>query len=262
MPDRVSVLQIENLTKTYETGHTALNGLSLEVGEGSIYGFLGLNGAGKTTTIRIVAGLAASDSGTVRLFGREIRPGAADHLQKMGFVLDEPLYFDWMDPAEYLGFVAAMQGIEPGERGRRVEELLEFFDLRQKKGDPIATLSTGMKKKVSLAAAIIHRPRLIILDEPLEGIDALASIAIKETLTLMAARGTSIFITSHVLDTVERLCTDIGILHRGKLVLQGKTDEVRSQTRSRLNDSGFASLEELFVEAVSDSVRRHRLSFL
>jgi ABC-2 type transport system ATP-binding protein len=262
MSDGMTVLEINDLTKTYETGHRALDGLTLRVSEGSIFGFLGLNGAGKTTTIRIIAGLCAHDGGTLRIFGQEIRPGSTGHLGMMGFVLDEPLYFDWMEPGEYLDFVGAMYGLDPRERGGRVDELLEFFDLTQKAGDPIFTFSTGMKKKISLAAAIIHRPRLIILDEPLEGIDALAASAIKETLALMAGKGTTVFITSHVLDTVEKLCSDIAILHKGKQVLQARTDSIRSLTRGKLSDSTYASLEELFVEAVSDNVRRRHISFI
>jgi ABC-2 type transport system ATP-binding protein len=260
MSDRVTILDIDGLTKTFETGQRALDGLTLRVPEGSIFGFLGLNGAGKTTTIRVIAGICSYDGGSIRVFGREVTPGSTEHLRSMGFVLDEPLYFEWMDPGEYLDFVGAMYGLDPATRKQRAVELLEFFDLTQKGNDPFSTFSTGMKKKISLAAAIIHRPRFVILDEPLEGIDALAARAIKETLKLMAARGTTVFITSHVLDTVERLCSDVAILHRGRILLEAKTSEIRSQTKGRL--AGAASLEELFARSVSDRARRQHLSFL
>jgi ABC-2 type transport system ATP-binding protein len=262
MPGRVNTLELEGLVKVYETGHRVLDGLSLSVPAGSIFGFIGLNGAGKTTTIRIIAGLISKTAGSVRLFGREIDPRESDHQKVIGYVLDDPLYFDWMSPREYLEFVGTMYGLESGEAVRRTIELLDFFDLADKRDEPIWTFSTGMKKKVSLAAAIVHRPSLIVLDEPLEGIDALASSAMKETLAMMAAEGTTIFITSHVLDTVERFCTDVAIIHAGKIVLRCKTGEIRQLARGTLKNESYQSLEELFVEIVSDRVKRKHLSFL
>jgi ABC-2 type transport system ATP-binding protein len=258
----VTSLEIDGLVKVYDTGHRALDGLSLSVPPGSIFGFIGLNGAGKTTTIRIIAGLISKTAGSVRLFGEEIDPRQSERQREIGYVLDKPLYFDWMSPREYLEFAGAMYGLESPEGARRTSDLLEFFDLADRRDDPIETLSTGMKKKVSLAAAIIHRPRLIVLDEPLEGIDALAASAIKETLAMMAAEGTTIFITSHVLDTVERFCTDIGIIHDGRIVLQCKTGEIRKLARGTLKKENYRSLEELFVEVVSDKVKQKHLPFL
>lgn len=262
MPGLVNPLELRGLVKVYETGHRVLDGLSLSVPAGSIFGFIGLNGAGKTTTIRIVAGLISKTAGSVRLFGREIDPRESDHQKEIGYVLDDPLYFDWMSPRQYLEFVGTMYSLERGEAIRRTDELLDFFDLAGKRDEPIGTFSTGMKKKVSLAAAIVHRPRLIILDEPLEGIDALAASAIKETLTMMAAEGTTIFVTSHVLDTVERFCTDVAIIHAGKIVLSCKTGEIRTLARGTFKNESYRSLEELFVEIVSDRVKRKHLSFL
>lgn len=262
MSDRVNAIEVDTLVKTYPTGHRALDGLTMTVKEGTILGFLGLNGAGKTTTIRIIAGLLSPDSGRVRVFGNEITGSSRDHLRFMGFVLDEPLYFEWMNPVEYLTFVGAMQEIPQPDLSGRVDELLDFFDLSGKLGDPIDTLSTGMKKKISLAAAILHRPRLVVLDEPLEGIDALAASAIKETLGMMARTGTTVLITSHVLDTIERLCSDIAILHKGRMVCEARTEEIRARAATGLAPEGRASLEELFLRTVSSRVRRHHLSFL
>jgi ABC-2 type transport system ATP-binding protein len=177
-------------------------------------------------------------------------------------VLDEPLYFEWMTGPEYLSFVGAMYGLSNTETSRRSGELIDFFNLNEKRDARIGTFSTGMKKKISLAAAVIHRPKLIVLDEPLEGIDAVASSAIKETLTLMASNGTTILITSHVLDTVEKFCTDIGILHKGKVLLQCKTVDIRSRAKSMVSDKTFGSLEELFVDLVSEKQHAKSLSFL
>jgi ABC-2 type transport system ATP-binding protein len=262
MPDPLNILELENLEKTFDSGHRALVGLSLAVPAGSIFGFIGLNGAGKTTTIRIIAGLTAADSGTVRIGGRSLAGGDRDYLARVGFVLDEPLYFDWMAAREYLAWVGRMYGLRDSESDHRTAELLDFFDLPPTDSQPIRLFSTGMKKKVSLAAAIIHKPDLIILDEPLEGIDALAANAIKETLTLMASRGSSIFITSHVLDTVERFCSEVAILHQGRLVLRCPTGEIRQRAGTVLNRENGGSLEELFVELVAGSKIRKPLSYV
>ena len=262
MSEPVTILEVKDLTKTYVSGHRAVDGLSLSVPQGSIFGFVGLNGAGKTTTIRIIAGLCDKDSGSVRVFGKEIGDHDASYKRRVGFVLDEPLYFEWMSTSEYLRFVGMMYGLDRSEVNGRTEELLEFFDLGGKTHEPIAVLSTGMKKKVSLAAAIIHKPGLIILDEPLEGIDALASSAIKESLSLMASKGATIFITSHVLDTVERFCTEVAIIHEGKSLLQCRTDEIRSLARGTLAKASYQSLEELFVDLVSEKARTKHLSWL
>ena len=262
MPDPLNILELEKLEKTFDTGHRALDGLTLAVPAGSIFGFIGLNGAGKTTTIRIIAGLTSPDTGTVKIGGRSLAGGDRNYLARIGFVLDEPLYFDWMSAREYLVWVGRMYGLPGAESDHRTAELLDFFDLPPTDSQPIRQFSTGMKKKVSLAAAIIHKPDLIILDEPLEGIDALAANAIKETLTLMASRGSSIFITSHVLDTVERFCSEVAILHQGRLALQCPTGEIRQRAGAILNREKGGSLEELFVELVAGSRQRKQLSYV
>jgi ABC-2 type transport system ATP-binding protein len=262
MPDGVNILEIVGLKKTYDSGHRALESLSLAVPKGAVFGFLGLNGAGKTTTIRIIAGLCDKDDGSIRLFGKELEEHDTSYKRIVGFVLDEPLYFDWMSAPEYLRFVGTMYGVPQGEVDARTNELVDFFDLSTKANDPIATFSTGMKKKVSLASAIIHKPELIILDEPLEGVDALAANAIKESLTLMASKGTTVFITSHVLDTIERFCTDVAILHQGKILLQCKTNEIRTLAKGTLANTTYQSLEELFVDLLSEKTQKKRLSWL
>jgi ABC-2 type transport system ATP-binding protein len=256
-----SVIQLEKVVKTFGGGHPAVDGISLRIPTGSIFGFIGLNGAGKTTTIRMIAGLERPDAGAISLFGRALDTGDPEMRRKVGYVLDEPMYFEWMSAGEYLRFVGAMEGLDDPTVDARTTELLHFFDLEPKGGDRIESFSTGMKKKVSLAAAIIHTPSLVVLDEPLEGIDALAQSAIKETLAMMAARGTTVFITSHVLDTVERLCSEIAILHEGKIVLECRTDEIRSRVKGALPHETFDSLEELFVETVAGSMVKHQLSF-
>jgi ABC-2 type transport system ATP-binding protein len=262
MSDRINILELTNLVKTYETGHRALDNLTLQVPTGSIFGCIGLNGAGKTTMIRTIAGLLACESGTIMFDGQLIPRPDPSYKREMGYVLDEPLYFDWMSASEYLGFVGEMYGLSNQVITQRSHELLEFFDLAGKGDDPIASFSTGMKKKVSVAAAILHRPRLVVLDEPLDGIDALAASAIKETLTLMASRSVTVLITSHVLDTVEHLCNDVAIIHRGSVLLQSPTEEIHAKARHLVEASGAWSLEQLFVELVSDNAKRHPLSYV
>lgn len=263
MRDPVTILEIEKLTKAYPGGHRVLRGVSLRVDEGSVTGFIGLNGAGKTTTIRIIAGLTAADSGTIRVFGANVGPQDAHYKRDVGFVLDEPLYFDWMDAKEYLRFVGAMYGLKRHEAEHRADELLEFFDLGEAQGDLIRTYSTGMKKKVSLAAAIIHKPRLLVLDEPFEGIDVVAASSIKGAIKMMVDHGMTIMITSHVLATIERLCSHIVIIHRGRIILQGRTADVKRRARTQPHRPGEEqTLEELFIDLVSVRSDRKRLSYL
>jgi ABC-2 type transport system ATP-binding protein len=258
----MNIFEYNNVVKTFDNGVRALNGLTLAVPKGVMFGFIGLNGAGKTTTIRILAGLSKKDEGSVTLFGKELEEHEYTYKREIGFVLDQPLYFDWMTARQYLEFVGSLYHLSSQEIQQRSDELLEFFDLQNREEDPIKYYSTGMKKKISLAAAIIHNPQLIVLDEPLEGIDALAGNAIKETLMLMVKRGTTIFITSHVLDTVERLCQEIAIIHRGEILLQCPTDEIRTRMKNTTTNQTYQSLEELFVDYVSEEVRKKHLSFL
>jgi ABC-2 type transport system ATP-binding protein len=251
---RMNVVEIERLTKSFPSGVQALDGLSLTVPCGTIFGLLGLNGAGKTTTIRIIAGLERRNGGIVRLFGQDVDGLPVSLRTRIGFVLDEALYFAWMEAREYLEFVGVMQGPDDAAAAERTEELLAFFDLLPQSGDTIGTFSTGMKKKVSLAAALIHAPELLILDEPLDGIDPVAADAIKRALTLMASRGQTVMITSHVLDVVERLCTDVAVVHRGTTLIQSPVAE--------LQRTGGGSLEQLFVQLVGGGQERRPLSWL
>jgi ABC-2 type transport system ATP-binding protein len=262
MQQNMTALEVTGLIKSFRPGQRALDGLTLSVPAGSVFGLVGLNGAGKTTTIRIVAGLERRDGGTVRLFGAEVTGLDAPARRRLGFVLDEALYFDWMPVREYLTFVGTMYGLSPATVNARVDELLDFFDLTPQEAQAIGSFSTGMKKKVSLAAAVIHAPDLLILDEPLDGIDPIAAAAIKRTLGLIAARGGTVLITSHVLDTVEKLCTAIAIVHQGRTLLQCATEEIRERARRSLHAPHAGPLEELFVELVAGAPDDRTLSWL
>jgi ABC-2 type transport system ATP-binding protein len=258
----MNALELHSLRKTYDHTVKALDRLSLKVPQGVIFGFLGRNGAGKTTTINILAGFLKKDGGTIRLFGKELREDEYDYKRELGFVLDRPLYFEQMTGREYLEFVGEMYEVPRGALMCRVEELLEFLELQEKASDLIGTYSTGMKKKISLAAAIIHKPRLVILDEPLEGIDALSASEIKELLKLMARLGTTVFMTSHVLDTVERICDELAIIDRGKLVLQCEREKVREMVKHFIQTEHASSIEQLFLGLVGRKKKRDTLSWL
>jgi ABC-2 type transport system ATP-binding protein len=239
----------------------ALGGITLEVPPGGIVGLVGLNGAGKTTAIRIAADLLDADAGSVEFFGHERRPGDDTWKRETGFVLDQPPPFEWMSAAEHLSFLGTLRGLAPAVLEKRSGELLEFLELSGRRDDPIAVYSTGMKKKIAFAAAALHAPRLLVLDEPLEGIDALAAGLLRDALRRMAERGTAVLISSHILDTMEKLCDRVAVLHHGTVLLECATGEIRSMVRKAVPTETCASLEELFLDAVALHAERKHLSW-
>jgi ABC-2 type transport system ATP-binding protein len=262
MATDASDIILEDVHKTYEGGHHALNGLSLSVRRGSILGFVGLNGAGKSTTIRLLAGLEHSDEGTVTVLGSAALSRPIAISRQIGFVLDDPFYFDWLSAREYCTWVGMMYGLDEEESTHRTTELLGILDLPEDDSRLIRAFSTGMKKKVSLAAAIIHAPSLLILDEPLEAVDAVAARIIKDILMAFVARGSTIFITSHALDSVERFCTDVCIIHQGKSVVQSPMNDLSAAVRGVLGQDGGSTLEEMFVALVAQGSTGRRLSYV
>jgi ABC-2 type transport system ATP-binding protein len=260
MDENGNVIELLNLSKGFGGGPPVLDGLTLRVGRGRIFGFIGLNGAGKTTTIRIMAGLLPADSGETILFGERVVPGSGRLQGRIGYVLDEPMYFEWMSAEEYLLFAAGMYALPDGTARARAAELVDVLGLAGAGGMPIGSFSTGMKKKVSLAAAIIHHPRLLVLDEPFDGLDAVVAHAIKGILRRMAGTGTTVFVTSHALETIEKLCDSIAVIHGGRIVMECETRDVREKAAGILG--GSSSLEELFVGLVSDEPAKDRLSWL
>lgn len=257
-----SDIVLEQVTKSYENGHRALGGLSLAVPRGSIMGFVGLNGAGKSTTIRLLAGLEHADEGTVTVLGHPAMSRPPAVAARIGFVLDDPFYFDWLSGREYCIWTGMMYGLQRNESERRTGELLALLDLPGDDRQLIGTYSTGMKKKISLAAALIHAPSLLILDEPLEAVDAVAARTIKDILTDLATRGATVFITSHALDTVERFCTDVCIIHEGRIMVQSPMASLADAVRPLLGENAGSTLEENFVSLVAPSSTRRRLSYV
>jgi ABC-2 type transport system ATP-binding protein len=207
----------------------AVDHVDLRVDAGQFFGFLGPNGAGKSTTIRMMTGLLAPTAGTINLLGLSLEGNPVEVKRQIGVVPEGLALFDRLTANEYLNFVGRMYGLDRATAAQRTSELLDFMDLADRTKTLIVDYSHGMKKKLALAAAVIHGPKILFLDEPFEGVDAVAAGTLKTMLHNMTARGSTIFLTSHVLEIVERLCTHIGIIHRGQLVAQGSIEELRAR---------------------------------
>ncbi len=231
----------------------AVNQMDLTVDGGQFFGFLGPNGAGKSTTIRILTGLLAPTSGRIRLLGLDLEQHAVEVKRQIGVVPEGMALFDRLTGAEYLNFVGRMYGLDRATGAQRTAELLDFMQLADRPKTMIADYSHGMQKKLALAAAVIHGPRILFLDEPFEGVDAIAAGTLKAMLTRMIARGATIFLTSHVLEIVERLCSHVAIIHKGRLVAQGSLEELRAGVAASA-DLGGSSAEELAPAAPGEKL--------
>ena len=230
----------------------AVDNLNLTLRRGSFFGFLGPNGAGKSTTIKMLTGLLAPTSGTIRVLGRDIAREPLEVKRRIGVVPEDLNLFERLTGAEMLAFTGRMYGLGKAEIAERAPELLDLMELRDEPKKLIVEYSHGMKKKLSLACALIHRPEILFLDEPFEGVDAIASRTLKDLLSRLTARGLTVFLTSHVLEIVERLCSDIAIISQGKLLASGSLDELRKgiQVDGDGERSGPVSLEEYFIHIV------------
>ncbi len=247
-------IETNGLTRCFGDLH-AVDGIDLRVEPGKFYGFLGPNGAGKSTTIKMLTGLLAPTSGAIRILGEDTSdPNKAREVKRrVGVVPEEMALFDNLTGREYLTFVGRMYGLPVETVRERCEELLAMMSLDDQEKKLTLEYSHGMKKKLTLAAALIANPDLLFLDEPFEGVDAVSSRLLRETLKRCVKRGTTVFLTSHVLEIVEKLCTDVGIIAKGKLAHQDSMEQIRQS----------GSLEEKFLEIVgSDQIERQKLSWL
>jgi ABC-2 type transport system ATP-binding protein len=232
---------------------TAVDDVNLSVAPGQFFGFLGTNGAGKSTTIKMLTGLLAPTSGSIEILGQNLTANAVELKRQIGVVPEGLALFGRLTAPEYLKFVGRMYGLDAGTTAKRTRELLEFMSLAEHTQKLIADFSHGMQKKLALSAAVIHAPRVLFLDEPFEGVDAVASGTLKTMLQGMIAHGVTIFLTSHVLEIVERLCTHVAIIDKGHLVAQGTLEELRSgvQARIRGDETGAKlTLEEIFLHVL------------
>jgi ABC-2 type transport system ATP-binding protein len=259
----VPAIATENLTR--EFGNLiAVNRINLQVGAGQFFGFLGPNGAGKSTTIRMLTGLLRPTAGTVRILGMDLAEHSIEVKRQIGVVPEGLALFERLTASEYLNFVGRIYGLDRPTVARRASELIEFMQLGDRPRTLIVDYSLGMKKKLALAAAVIHTPKILFLDEPFESVDAVAAKTLKGLLQRMIERGTTAFLTSHVLEIVERLCSHVAIIHKGELVAQGSIQDLRVGAQSRqlqpgAPDNGNASkldevtLEQIFLEIVGGS---------
>ncbi len=250
MPDSPAIA-VRGLRKLYG-GKPAVDGLDLTVPRGCFFGFLGPNGAGKSTTIRMLTGLIPPSAGEIELLGMRLPDRELEIKQRIGLVPDESLLFDRLTGAEFLEFVGRMYGLGRSVAVDRARSLLELFELRDTR-KLIAEYSKGMRKRVAMAASLIHHPDLFLMDEPFEGVDAVGARMMKDILLDQVRRGATIFLTSHVLEVVERLCHRVAIIDKGRIVREGSMEELRASA---------GSLEDVFVRLVGAEHEFHELEWL
>ncbi len=231
-------LRITGLSKHF--GRPAVDGLDLTVRRGELYALLGPNGAGKTTTLRMVTGLLAPDAGTIEVMGIDMGRDASAAKQVMAWLPDDPMLYAKLKPTEYLEFVAGLWGIDARTAEPRARRLLDWLDLTKHAHELTEGFSRGMKQKLALAGALIHEPKLLILDEPLTGLDAAAARQVKDLLLAHVAEGGTVILTTHILEVAERLAQRIGIIQHGRLIAQGTLDELRAQSEG-------GTLEDVFL---------------
>ena len=239
---RPPAVVVEGLTKRFGDV-TAVDNVTFAVSEGEFFGFLGPNGAGKSTTIKVLVGLLSAQYSRIRVAGFDLKTEPMNVKASIGVMLEDPHLYDRLTSREYLQFIGRMYGLAPQEADKRTEELLDLMDLGDAANKMIVDYSTGMRKKTVLAAAMIHNPKVLFLDEPFNGIDPVASRKIKEVMNRLVAHGATIFFSSHVMELVERLCTSLAIIHRGRIHFHEPIENIRRSGRS---------LEDIFVEIAGE----------
>jgi ABC-2 type transport system ATP-binding protein len=243
MSDSSPALQLRALRKSF--GRPAVDGLDLTVRRGELYALLGPNGAGKTTTLRMIAGLLAPDAGSVEVLGIDLARDAAAAKRRMAYLPDDPMLYGKLKPTEYLEFVAGLWGVRGADAEPRARRLLDWLDLAAHAHELTEGFSRGMKQKLALAGALIHEPELLILDEPLTGLDAGAARQVKDLLLSHVERGGTVILTTHILEVAEKLAQRIGIIRQGRLIAQGTLAELRERTQG-------GSLEDVFLQLTGE----------
>ena len=231
------MLNIEHLTKTYGD-KKAVDDLSLHIRPGEVYGFIGHNGAGKTTTLKSCCGILQFDSGSIRIGGKSITDEPIACKKMLAYIPDNPDLYEFLSGVKYLNFVADVYGVSAAERESRILHYADMFDLTADLAQPVSAYSHGMKQKLAVIAALIHEPKLIMMDEPFVGLDPTAAHQLKTIMREHCDRGGAIFFSTHVLEVAEKLCDKVAIIKNGRLVASGTMDDVR----------GDQSLEEVFLE--------------
>jgi ABC-2 type transport system ATP-binding protein len=245
MKTSTPLIEAKDLTKLYGE-KAAVRAVSFQVYSGEIFGFLGPNGAGKTTTIKMIVGLLQPTSGSVVVNGFNVQEDPLQAKATNGYVPDEPNLYAKLSGRELLRFVGDLYGISRNQVDRRIEELLRLFDLSQAGDDTIDSYSHGMQQKTALAAALVHDPKVLVLDEPTVGLDPKSARLIKDILRQLADRGAAIFLSTHILEIAERMCDRIGIINRSQLIAVGTMDELRQMASE--TSAGQRSLEDIFLD--------------
>jgi ABC-2 type transport system ATP-binding protein len=236
------MLRLEGVTKKYGP-FTAVNGVELTVSKGRIFGFLGPNGAGKTTTIRMIAGVLLPTSGRVVIGGDDLASEPEKAKSRIGYIPDRPYLYEKLSGGEFIRFVAGLWGADGKETEERAKRLLKLFNLDQWENELIESYSHGMRQKLLISSALIHQPELIVVDEPMVGLDPKSARILKDLFKTYVSNGGTVFLSSHTLEVVEVLCDSIAIIHEGNIIAQGTMDELRQQS-----DAGEAHLEEIFLK--------------
>ncbi|MFW5633034.1 MAG: ABC transporter ATP-binding protein [Acetivibrio ethanolgignens] len=236
------MLEIRNLTKTYKGGKKAVSNLSLKVEPGDICGFIGHNGAGKTTTIKCIVGIHDFEAGEILVDGISVKENSLKCKSVLAYIPDNPDLYEYLTGIQYLNFIADIFGVPVGERKKRIQEEADDFEITQALGDLISSYSHGMKQKLAIIGALLHRPKLLILDEPFVGLDPKAALTLKNKMHKLCEEGSAIFFSTHVLDVAEKLCNKVAIIRKGELVAAGDTKEL---TKGE-------SLEDVFMEVTRD----------
>jgi ABC-2 type transport system ATP-binding protein len=246
------VIRLKDLTKRYGK-FTAVDGISLDVPRGELFGLLGPNGAGKTTTMRMIAGILRPTSGSVHIGGVDVLQHPLEAKSRIGFIPDRPFVYDKLTGGEFLRFAAALYGQDGPAVERRIDELLEIFDLTTWKHELTESYSHGMRQKLIICGALVHRPELIIVDEPMVGLDPKSARLLKDLFRQFVDLGGTVLMSTHTLEVAEVMCDRIAIVFRGRIAAQGTMAELRQQT-----ESGDMSLEDLFLK-LTGGHREHRL---
>jgi ABC-2 type transport system ATP-binding protein len=264
----MSAIVIDELRKTYRSGWpgippvSALQGLSLSVAKGEIYGFLGPNGSGKTTTLKILIGLLRATQGSVEVLGEPV--GSLSVRRRLGFLPEAPYFYDYLTANEFLMFYGRLAGMDSTDLAKRIPELLDLVGLTQAQSRQLRTFSKGMLQRVGLAQAVIHDPELIILDEPMSGLDPIGRKQVRDVILGLRDRGRTVFFSSHIIPDVEMICDRVGIIMKGKLVATGRVDELvgYGQTTSVEVVCEGVTVNEAIAKAATRVIQRGRQCML
>lgn len=240
------MLEVKNFTKKYKNGKLAVDNISFTVNNGEIFGFLGPNGAGKSTTIKAIVGLIKKSKGEISIDGIKLEDDPLLYKNKFSYLADNPDLFDKFTAVEYINFVADIYGIDEKTRDERLNTYLDYFDIREAMADLISSFSHGMKQKLAIISSLIHDPDLLILDEPMVGLDPKSSFNLKKIMRERKEAGKIVFFSTHIMEIAENICDRIAIISNGKIVAQGRLDEIRE------NLDEDKSLEELFLELTDE----------